>query len=148
MKRTATYLTSAALGTMLLATSSAAWAQMEVPLVMLGMSLLANSGSLPAPSAAPAAATAPLMTGRSMATGQFGNFCSTHVKTCELHHGSYRRWLLMPRAGRPRQRLRDTVNLHVNGGKISIQAWPGQTRPLPWRGLNSNPEIIAVQTLV
>lgn len=45
MKRTATYLTSAALGTILLATSSAAWAQMEVPLVMLGMSLLANSGS-------------------------------------------------------------------------------------------------------
>ena len=59
-----------------------------------------------------------------------------------------RRWLLMPRAGRPRQRLRDTVNLHVDGGNIGIQAWPGQTRPLPWRGLNSNPEIIAVQTLV
>ena len=88
MKRTATYLTSAALGTMLLATSSAAWAQMEVPLVTLGMSLLANSGSLPAPSA-PAAATAPLMTGRSVATGQFGNSCSTHVKTCELRHASY-----------------------------------------------------------
>jgi hypothetical protein len=149
MKRTATYLTSAALGTMLLATSSAAWAQMEVPLVMLGMSLLANSGSLPAPSAAPAAATAPLMTGRSVATGQFGNSCSTHVKTCDFRHASYvGHWLLMPRAGRPRQRLRDTVNLHVDGGKIGIQAWPGQTRPLPWRGLNSNPEIIAVQTLV
>jgi len=150
MKRTATYLTSAALGTMLLATSSAAWAQMEVPLVMLGMSLLANSGSLPAPSGAPAAATAPLMTGRSVATGQFGNSCSTHVKTCELRHASlsYVGWLLKPRAGRPRQRLRDTVNLHVDGGNIGIQAWPGQTRPLPWRGLNSNPEIIAVQTLV
>lgn len=83
MKRTTTYLTSAALGTLLLVTSSAAFAQMELPLAMLGAQLLAKTGALPAPS------TAPLMTGRSVATGQIGNSCSTPVKTCELRHAAY-----------------------------------------------------------
>ena len=85
MKRTATYLMSAALGTMVLATSTAAYAQMELPLAALGAALLAKTGTLPAPSPAPA----PLMTGRSVATGQTGNFCSTPVKTCELRRASY-----------------------------------------------------------
>jgi hypothetical protein len=41
------------------------------------------------PEAVAAAATAPLTTGRSVATGQMGNFCATSVKTCELRHASY-----------------------------------------------------------
>jgi hypothetical protein len=45
-----------------------------------------------APIAALAAATpttAPLVTGRSFATGQMGKMCSTPVKACELYHASY-----------------------------------------------------------
>jgi hypothetical protein len=38
--------------------------------------------------AAPAYA-APLVTGRSVATGQWGNFCTTSVKTCELTRASF-----------------------------------------------------------
>jgi hypothetical protein len=38
--------------------------------------------------AAPYAA-APLMTGRSVATGQVGNYCTVSVKTCLLNHASY-----------------------------------------------------------
>jgi hypothetical protein len=38
---------------------------------------------------APYAAAAPLVTGRSVATGQLGNYCSTPAKTCELYHASY-----------------------------------------------------------
>ena len=40
-------------------------------------------------SASPAYAAAPLVTGRSVATGQMGNYCTTPVKTCELYHASY-----------------------------------------------------------
>jgi hypothetical protein len=32
---------------------------------------------------------APLMTGRSVATGQIGIYCATPAKTCELYHPSY-----------------------------------------------------------
>lgn len=34
-------------------------------------------------------AAAPLVTGRSVATGQLGSYCTISVKTCELHHPSY-----------------------------------------------------------
>jgi hypothetical protein len=40
-------------------------------------------------SASPDYAAAPLVTGRSVATGQMGNYCTTPVKTCELYHASY-----------------------------------------------------------
>jgi hypothetical protein len=39
--------------------------------------------------AAATPATAPLVTGRSVATGQMGKMCSTPVKACELYHASY-----------------------------------------------------------
>jgi hypothetical protein len=42
-----------------------------------------------APLAVAANTAAPLITGRSVATGQTGNFCTTSVKTCELRHASY-----------------------------------------------------------
>jgi hypothetical protein len=42
-----------------------------------------------APLAVAANTAAPLVTGRSVATGQMGNFCTTSVKTCELRHASY-----------------------------------------------------------
>jgi hypothetical protein len=32
---------------------------------------------------------APLVTGRSVATGSVGKYCATPVKTCELYHASY-----------------------------------------------------------
>jgi hypothetical protein len=32
---------------------------------------------------------APLVTGRSVATGQIGIYCATPAKTCELYHASY-----------------------------------------------------------
>lgn len=32
---------------------------------------------------------APLVTGRSVATGQLGIYCATPAKTCELYHASY-----------------------------------------------------------
>jgi hypothetical protein len=35
------------------------------------------------------ATTAPLVTGRSVATGQIGDFCTTAVKTCQLVQASY-----------------------------------------------------------
>jgi hypothetical protein len=38
---------------------------------------------------AAAAATAPLVTGRSVATGQMGMTCSTPIKACELYHASW-----------------------------------------------------------
>ncbi len=34
-------------------------------------------------------AAAPLVTGRSVATGQLGSYCTISVKTCELQHPSY-----------------------------------------------------------
>jgi hypothetical protein len=34
-------------------------------------------------------APAPLVMGRSVATGQLGIYCATPVKTCELYHASY-----------------------------------------------------------
>lgn len=34
-------------------------------------------------------APAPLMMGRSVATGQIGIYCTTPAKTCELYHASY-----------------------------------------------------------
>ena len=34
-------------------------------------------------------APAPLVTGRSVATGQIGIYCATPAKTCELYHASY-----------------------------------------------------------
>jgi hypothetical protein len=37
----------------------------------------------------PAYSTAPLVTGRSVATGHMGRMCSTPVKACELYHSSY-----------------------------------------------------------
>jgi hypothetical protein len=42
-----------------------------------------------APMAVAANTAAPLITGRSVATGQMGNYCTTSVKTCELRHASY-----------------------------------------------------------
>ena len=42
-----------------------------------------------APVTAVTGSTAPLITGRSVATNQSGNFCSTPVKTCELYHASF-----------------------------------------------------------
>lgn len=33
--------------------------------------------------------SAPLVTGRSVATGQLGNYCFTSAKVCELYHASY-----------------------------------------------------------
>ncbi len=42
-----------------------------------------------APFAVATSATAPLMTGRSVATGQMGRMCSTPVKACELYQASY-----------------------------------------------------------
>jgi hypothetical protein len=42
-----------------------------------------------APFAAATSATAPLVTGRSVATGGMGKMCSTPVKACELYHASY-----------------------------------------------------------
>jgi hypothetical protein len=33
--------------------------------------------------------SAPLVTGRSVATGQIGIYCATPAKTCELYHASY-----------------------------------------------------------
>jgi hypothetical protein len=41
------------------------------------------------PVAAAEATTAPLMSGRSVATGEMGNYCTTPTKTCELYHGSW-----------------------------------------------------------
>jgi hypothetical protein len=42
-----------------------------------------------APFAVATSATAPLVTGRSVATGQMGKMCSTPVTACELYHTSY-----------------------------------------------------------
>ena len=42
-----------------------------------------------APFAATTAATAPLVTGRSVATGQMGKMCSTPVKSCTLNQESW-----------------------------------------------------------
>jgi hypothetical protein len=42
-----------------------------------------------APVAVAANTASPLITGRSVTTGQMGNFCTTSVKTCELRHASY-----------------------------------------------------------
>jgi hypothetical protein len=42
-----------------------------------------------APFAVATSATAPLVTGRSVATGQMGKMCSTPIKGCELYHASY-----------------------------------------------------------
>jgi hypothetical protein len=42
-----------------------------------------------APFGAATSATAPLVTGRSVATGGMGKMCSTPVKACELYHASY-----------------------------------------------------------
>lgn len=46
------------------------------------------AGAVIAPLAAVAAA-APLITGRSVATGRMGSMCSTPAKTCELYHTSF-----------------------------------------------------------
>jgi hypothetical protein len=50
---------------------------------------LFTSAAVTAPMAAAANTAAPLITGRSVATGQMGNVCTTSVKTCELCHASY-----------------------------------------------------------
>jgi len=42
-----------------------------------------------APVAVATSASAPLVTGRSVAAGQMGKMCSTPVKACELYHASY-----------------------------------------------------------
>ena len=42
-----------------------------------------------APMAVATNTAAPLMTGRSVATGQVGNSCKTSVKICEIRHASY-----------------------------------------------------------
>ena len=42
-----------------------------------------------APFAVATSAAAPLVTGRSVATGQMGKMCSTPVTACELYHTSY-----------------------------------------------------------
>jgi hypothetical protein len=47
------------------------------------------AAAITAPVAVAGAVTAPLITGRSVATGQIGNSCSTPAKTCELRHASY-----------------------------------------------------------
>jgi hypothetical protein len=43
----------------------------------------------PAGYAAFGSTPAPLVTGRSVATGQIGIYCATPAKTCELYHASY-----------------------------------------------------------
>jgi hypothetical protein len=43
----------------------------------------------PAAYAAFGSTPAPLVTGRSVATGQIGIYCATPAKTCELYHASY-----------------------------------------------------------
>ena len=54
-----------------------------------------NPGNCYYPMAGPAAyaafgsTPAPLVTGRSVATGQMGIYCATPAKTCELYHASY-----------------------------------------------------------
>jgi hypothetical protein len=52
-----------------------------------GYGLAATAAGLP-PIAA-AAATTPLVTGRSVAIGEWGNYCSTPIRTCALRHASY-----------------------------------------------------------
>ena len=53
-----------------------------------------------APVAVATSAAAPLVTGRSVSTGQLGKMCSTPVKACELYHASYMQWLFVPSHGR------------------------------------------------
>lgn len=56
------------------------------PIAALAQPLAA---AVTAPLAVAADATAPFVTGRSVATGQTGNHCATPVKTCMLHTASY-----------------------------------------------------------
>ena len=41
------------------------------------------------PATGSSGSAAPLVTGRSVATGQLGSYCTNSVKACELHHPSY-----------------------------------------------------------
>lgn len=88
MTRVATYLVPAALAVGLLAASGPARAQIA-PLIFLGSELASEAG-LPSPVPAPGAVPPPpLFTGRSVAMGQPGNFCTTPVRTCQLYHTSW-----------------------------------------------------------
>jgi hypothetical protein len=60
------------------------------PLSGLGEALTAPiTAAAAAPAGVAGAATAPLMTGRSVATGQIGNSCTTPQKTCALRSPTY-----------------------------------------------------------
>lgn len=61
-------------------------AAMTAPLTALAAPV---AGVAAAPVAATAAVTTPLVTGRSIATGQMGRMCSTPARSCELYHASW-----------------------------------------------------------
>jgi hypothetical protein len=69
------------------------YALVTAPIDLVAAPVTALARPVAAAAAAPvevaATATAPLMTGRSVATGQMGKMCSTPVKTCELYHAAY-----------------------------------------------------------
>ncbi|MGH6846745.1 MAG: hypothetical protein ACREC0_04680 [Methylocella sp.] len=69
------------------------FALVTAPITALAAPVTALTTQVAAATAAPyeaaTSATAPLMTGRSVATGQMGKMCSTPVKSCELYHASY-----------------------------------------------------------
>ena len=113
MKRHSIFLASAAL-VAVLAVSGSAWAQLSGPSARWGYQnypydTAYNQGSYDyygSPnynysynygypngytgySSNYSGATAPMVTGRSVATSQPGNYCSTPAKTCELYHTSF-----------------------------------------------------------
>ncbi|MGH6837631.1 MAG: hypothetical protein ACREDT_02285 [Methylocella sp.] len=69
------------------------FALVTAPIDLLAAPVTTLTRPVAAAAAAPfevaTSATAPLLTGRSVATGQMGNLCSTPVKTCELYHASF-----------------------------------------------------------
>jgi hypothetical protein len=69
------------------------FAIVTAPIAALSAPVTALTTPIAAAAAAPVAvatsATAPLVTGRSVATSQMGKMCSTPVKACELYHASY-----------------------------------------------------------
>jgi hypothetical protein len=102
MKRKANYLAWTALAVALVASSSGS-AQMRVPPNRTGDpsndysytdtrdptdTTYPHAHSVPTPLFI-GGLTAPLATGRSVAIGQWGSYCATQVKTCELNHASF-----------------------------------------------------------
>jgi hypothetical protein len=69
------------------------FALVTAPVDLLAAPVTAVATPVTAAAAAPfevaTSATAPLTTGRSVATGQMGKMCSTPVKSCELNHASF-----------------------------------------------------------